>query len=75
MIQCCDCHQAFKSRNALFHYLCFKTDKIACCFNKKVKLQQLTAMLAKSSDKLFKIMSTDSVAAVKDIETDYEFQN
>ncbi len=32
-------------------------------------------MLAKSSDKLFKIMSTDSVAAVKDIETDYEFQN
>jgi len=74
MIQCCDCHQIFIVRNVLFCHLHSESFKITHCFNKKIKTtSSLTAMLTKSLSELSKIVLTSVV--VKDIETDYNFQN
>jgi len=75
MISCCDCHQLFKSRNILFCYFHFRTVKIACCSMRKTMTKSSTAMLTKSSDKLLKIISINSVVIIKDIKTDYDFHN
>ena len=75
MISCCNYHQLFKFRNILFCYFHFRTVKITCCSMKKTTAKSLTAMLTKSSDKLLKIMSINSVVIIKDIKTDYDFHN
>jgi len=75
MISCCDYHQLFKSRNILFCYLYFRTVKIAHCSIRKTMTKSLTVMLTKSSGKLLKIMSINSVVVIKDIETGYDFYN
>ncbi len=75
IISCCDCHQLFKSRNILFHHLHSKTVKITCYFMKKTTAKSSMMMLIKSSDKLLKIISINSVVIIKDIATDYDFHN
>ena len=75
MISCCDYHQLFKSRNILFCYLYFRTVKIAHCSIRKTMTKSLTVMLTKSSGKLLKIMSINSVIVIKDIETGYDSYN
>ena len=75
IISCHNCHQSFKSRNILFHYFHFRTVKIACCSMRKTTAKSLTVMLTKSSDKLLKIMSINSVVIIKDIKTGYDFHN
>ncbi len=75
MISCCNYHQSFKSRNILFHHLHSETAKITHCFMRKITAKSLTMMLIKSSDKLLKIISINSVAVIKDIRTGYDFCN
>jgi len=75
MISYCNCHQSFKSRNILFCYLHSETAKITHCSMKKATAKSSMTMLMKSSGKLFKIMSINSVVIIKDIETGYGFHN
>ena len=81
IIQCCDCHKIFNFRNSLFHHLYLRTAKITHCLTDKksqstvMLMKFLNDMLIKFFNKLSKIMSTDSVTVIKDIETDYEFYN
>jgi len=75
MISCHNCHQSFKFRNILFCYLYSETVKIAHCFMRKTTAKSSMTMLTKSSDKLLKIMSINSVVTVKDIRTGYDFHN
>jgi len=75
IISCHNCHQLFKSRNILFHHFHFRTVKIAYCSMRKATAKSLTMMLMKSSGKLLKIISINSVIIIKDIKTGYDFHN